>query len=132
MKNKYAVLSFLKQNNIHYYFDQDESKVTFPCIRCASNICLELPSTKWKCESCTENGNLITLLQMPTNSFVKKDVRKVYHPVEERRAIKQKIKQVIETEDTKYRKLFEKIETLLTYYENKTDEQDNSQKNDIV
>jgi len=121
MTKAIACLSFLKQNKIHYYYEESRNTIKFPCFTCQSQIEMNTVTTKWTCTKCVFTGNLVTLITYQKENEVNKLKKvKVYNPTVENREVRYLVKKIDEKYHTKEtEKLRDKIEQLLKYYNEK-------------
>ncbi|NLP50237.1 hypothetical protein [Bacillus sp. RO1] len=122
MNKALPCLSFLKQNKISYYYDEEKNEILFPCFTCKNQAEMSTITTMWQCNKCKTKGNLVTLIKelKEKNTIEIKEV-KIYNPTKENREVRNLIKQIDERYQSKETsRLRNKIEQLLNYYSEKS------------
>lgn len=116
---KLLCLSFLKEKNIDYYYDEPYAVIS--CLKCSKELKLDTHNGKWSCKNCNSKGNLFDLEELILNGFRSSTI---YNPRKEKNKLKQnisKIKEKITDPEIKYKidEVNEKLEELFTYFTEK-------------
>ncbi|MDR7237310.1 hypothetical protein [Neobacillus drentensis] len=112
MSLEYFALSYFKEKKIRYYYEKPI--ITFPCPYCSSEAKMISTTTIWHCGECPEKGNLQTLITRPDPT---EDT--VYHPLKERKAIRQHVQRLSKKYGEDLSPLLERIDQLIEYHQNK-------------
>lgn len=121
MGKHYVVLSFFKSNGIDYYFVSESKTILFPCPFCWGNSTMCAITTNWSCESCSQTGNLLTLIKINKEDPIKGKIE-IFDPKKERIYVNKIFDEILSrkmsTMDKTILNLKNKVNMLIDYYEN--------------
>lgn len=121
MGKENVLLSFFKEQKVDYIYNSKEQVIRFPCFNCLNEIEMCTNTTKWKCLSCNNNGNILSLIRFFSNGNIVN--AKIYNPKREKKKIilmLQNLKKQYPEINDKLIKIELNINELLLYYKKKT------------
>jgi ribosomal protein L37AE/L43A len=112
---KLVIISFLKENGISYYCDNQN--IIVPCFNCGTEININSATSIWKCNYCNQSGNLKTLIDHKQEYAAKPSL---YNPRNEKNEILRSLRAVINIEPDesikkKLESIYEKTHELTNY-----------------
>lgn len=112
---KRVALSFFKEKKLPYRLSKEGTVIFFSCLHCCKEAEMLTETTQWECSHCSNEGNLLALIQIPNKEKVKET--SFFNPIQTQKDI---LKKLNELEDAEAAVIIqEKIKNLVAYYEKK-------------